>query len=84
MIPLPGMFATVRSRFCRAIREVLPLCEHRLFLSATPHNGRTRSFTGLLEILDPVRFTRTNERTPAAKERVRQVMVRRLKRTNRV
>jgi superfamily II DNA or RNA helicase len=69
------------SDLCRAIREVLPLCEHRLFLSATPHNGRTRSFTGLLEMLDPVRFTRTNELTPAAKERVRQVMVRRLKRT---
>lgn len=69
------------SDLCRAIREVLPLCEHRLFLSATPHNGRTRSFTGLLEMLDPVRFTRSNELTASAKERVKQVMVRRLKRT---
>jgi superfamily II DNA or RNA helicase len=68
------------SDLCRSIRDILPLCEHRLFLSATPHNGRTRSFTGLLEMLDPVRFTQSSELTPSAKERVKQVMVRRLKR----
>ena len=68
------------SDLCRSIRDILPLCEHRLFLSATPHNGRTRSFTGLLEMLDPVRFTQSAELNPAAKERVKQVMVRRLKR----
>ena len=68
------------SDLCGAIRDILPLCEHRLFLSATPHNGRTRSFTGLLEMLDPVRFTQSSELTPSAKERVKQVMVRRLKR----
>jgi superfamily II DNA or RNA helicase len=68
------------SDLCRCIRNILPLCEHRLFLSATPHNGRTRSFTGLLEMLDPVRFTQSSELTPSAKERVKQVMVRRLKR----
>ena len=67
------------SDVCRAIRDILPLCEHRLFLSATPHNGRTRSFTGLLEMLDPVRFTQSAELNPSAKERVKQVMVRRLK-----
>jgi superfamily II DNA or RNA helicase len=68
------------SDLCRSIRDILPLCEHRLFLSATPHNGRTRSFTGLLEMLDPVRFTQSSELSPSAKERVKQVMVRRLKR----
>ena len=68
------------SDLCRSIRNILPLCEHRLFLSATPHNGRTRSFTGLLEMLDPVRFTQSSELTPSAKERIKQVMVRRLKR----
>jgi superfamily II DNA or RNA helicase len=68
------------SDLCRSIRDILPLCEHRLFLSATPHNGRTRSFTGLLEMLDPVRFTQSAELNPAARERVKQVMVRRLKR----
>jgi superfamily II DNA or RNA helicase len=68
------------SDLSETIRGILPYCEHRLFLSATPHNGRTRSFTGLLEMLDPVRFTRSAELNPSAKERVKQVMVRRLKR----
>lgn len=68
------------SDLCETVRRLLPLCEHRLFLSATPHNGRTRSFTGLLEMLDPVRFTRSSELTDAAKSRVEQVVVRRLKR----
>ena len=44
------------SELCRTLRLVAPRFEHRLFLSATPHNGHTRSFTGLLEMLDPVRF----------------------------
>ena len=48
------------SELCRMLRLVAPQFEHRLFLSATPHNGHTRSFTGLLEMLDPVRFTRTS------------------------
>jgi hypothetical protein len=34
----------------------------------------------LLELLDPVRFTRTDELKPAEKDRVKQVVVRRLKR----
>ncbi len=38
------------------LREIRFLFEHRLFASATPHNGKTVSFTGLLELLDPVRF----------------------------
>ena len=54
--------------------------EHRLFLSATPHNGHTRSFTGLLEMLDPVRFTRTSEMNPAMRARVQDIVIRRLKR----
>ena len=49
------------SELCRMLRLVAPQFEHRLFLSATPHNGHTRSFTGLLEMLDPVRFSRTSE-----------------------
>jgi len=76
---MPSPFGK-ESDLCRAIRDVLPLCEHRLFLSATPHNGRTRSFTGLLEMLDPVRFTCSSELGEAEKKRVKQVMVRRLKR----
>lgn len=68
------------SQMCRMLRLIAPQFEHRLFLTATPHNGHTRSFTGLLELLDPVRFSRTDELRPAERERVRQVVIRRLKR----
>ena len=68
------------SELCRMLRLVAPRFEHRLFLSATPHNGHTRSFTGLLEMLDPVRFTRTSEMTTVMRGRVEDVVVRRLKR----
>ncbi len=63
------------------LRQVAPRFEHRLFLTATPHNGHTRSFTGLLESLDPVRFTRKSETlTEPERQRVEDVLVRRLKR----
>jgi len=68
------------SGLSRMLRLLAPQFEHKLFLSATPHNGHTRSFTGLLEILDPVRFSQTSELKPAEKARIRQVVVRRLKR----
>ena len=68
------------SELCRMLGVVAPRFEHRLFLSATPHNGHTRSFTGLLEVLDPVRFTRTNEMNDAMRRRVEDVVIRRLKR----
>ena len=63
-----------------AVASLTPLFEHRLFLSATPHNGHTASFTGLLEMLDPVRFHRTSEMGDAMRRRTREVVVRRLKR----
>jgi hypothetical protein len=68
------------SDLCQMLRLVAPQFEHRLFLSATPHNGHTRCFTGLLEILDPVRFSQTDEIKPAEKERMQHVVLRRLKR----
>ncbi len=68
------------SDLCRMLRLLAPQFEHRLFLSATPHNGHTRCFTGLLEILDPVRFSQTDALKPAEKERVQQIVLRRLKR----
>jgi len=49
------------SELCKTLRMIAPHFEHRLFLTATPHNGHTRCFSGLLELLDPVRFTRTDE-----------------------
>ena len=59
-----------------AIRALAPHCEHRLFLSATPHNGYDNSFAALLELLDPHRFARGIKPT---KEATREVTVRRLK-----
>jgi superfamily II DNA or RNA helicase len=68
------------SDLCRMLRLLAPQFEHRLFLSATPHNGHTRCFTGLLEILDPVRFSQTDQLREAERGRVEQVVIRRLKR----
>jgi hypothetical protein len=67
------------SDLCEMLRLIAPRFEHRLFLSATPHNGHTRSFTGLLEILDPVRFSQTSELKAAERARVQQIVLRRLK-----
>jgi len=67
----------IDSKFTRAIRDIAPKFEHRLFLSATPHNGHSNSFSSLLEILDPQRFLRG---VPATDKRILDaVMVRRLK-----
>lgn len=41
-----------------AVRQLADRCEHRLFLSATPHNGHPESFTALMEMIDPRRFSR--------------------------
>ena len=60
----------------RMLRQVAPHFQHRLFLTATPHNGYTESFTALLEELDPLRFHRGPEVDAA---QVEVVMVRRLK-----
>jgi len=76
---MPGPFGE-DSALVRTVRAISPYFEHKLFLTATPHNGHTRSFSGLLELLDPVRFTRTSEFRPEEKERVKEVVVRRLKR----
>jgi SNF2 family DNA or RNA helicase len=36
----------------QALRELAPHFEHKLFLTATPHNGYRESFSALLELLD--------------------------------
>jgi len=70
-----GRYA-VDSQRTQAIRTLSPHFEHRLFLSATPHNGYTESFTALLELLDPQRFARNVRPT---EEALRRSVVRRLK-----
>lgn len=68
------------SDLAEMLRLISPYFEHKLFLSATPHNGHTRCFTGLLEQLDPVRFTQTHELDAKTKERIGEIVIRRLKR----
>ena len=60
----------------QALRELAPHFEHKLFLTATPHNGYKESFSALLELLDNQRFSRGTE--PDRKQ-LDAVMVRRLK-----
>jgi superfamily II DNA or RNA helicase len=73
--PAVGKYATDSMR-TKLIRYLGPHFEHRLFLSATPHNGYPESFQGLLELLDRQRFAKGVE--PSV-EQLGQVMVRRLK-----
>lgn len=68
-----------RSQRSQAILDVSAYFEHRLFLTATPHNGFTVSFSGLLELLDPVRFRQTAQLTERDHKHSSTVMVRRLK-----
>ena len=56
--PCGGRRYAIDSKITRAVRDLAPRFEHRLFLSATPHNGHSNSFSALLEILDPQRFCR--------------------------
>jgi superfamily II DNA or RNA helicase len=67
----------VDSRTTHVIRDLAPCFENRLFLSATPHNGHSNSFSALLELLDPQRFTRGVAVTNP--KQLEPVMVRRLK-----
>ena len=67
------------SELSRMLGQLAPKFEHKIFLTATPHNGHTASFTGLLERLDPVRFTRTAEMSERMLGRVEEVNIRRLK-----
>jgi len=67
----------IETKFTRAVRDLSGRFEHRLFLSATPHNGHSNSFSTLLELLDPYRFTRGVK--VRGKKVLEDVMVRRLK-----
>jgi superfamily II DNA or RNA helicase len=74
--PASGTKYAIDSRITKAIRDISHRFEHRLFLSATPHNGHSNSFSALLEILDDQRFTRG---VKAVKRNLEDIMVRRLK-----
>jgi superfamily II DNA or RNA helicase len=74
--PASGGRYGIETKFTRAVRDLAGRFEHRLFLSATPHNGHSNSFSTLLELLDPYRFTRGVKVRPKALD---EIMVRRLK-----
>ncbi|MBE3072818.1 MAG: DEAD/DEAH box helicase, partial [Acidobacteria bacterium] len=75
--PASGGRYGIETKFTRAVRDLSGRFEHRLFLSATPHNGHSNSFSTLLELLDPYRFTRGVK--VRGKKALEDVMVRRLK-----
>lgn len=73
--PGRGQYA-IDSQQTRAVARLARQAEHRLFLSATPHNGYMESWTALLQMLDPQRFVRGVAPTTSA---LNQIMVRRMK-----
>ena len=74
--PAGSAHYALESQRTQFIRKITPHFQHRLFLTATPHNGYTESFTSLLELLDDQRFSRNI--LPDDKQ-LSQVMIRRLK-----
>lgn len=72
----PSVGKDADSQRTSAIRRLAPHFEHKLFLTATPHNGHQVSFSSLLELLDNQRFAAG---LPIDEKQLRTVMVRRLK-----
>lgn len=70
-----GKYATDSLR-TTMIRSLAPFFEHKLFLTATPHNGYVESFSALLELLDNQRFARAIRPN---RTQLQAVMVRRMK-----
>lgn len=70
-----GRYA-IDSQRTAAVRLLAPHFEHKLFLTATPHNGYAESFSALLELVDNQRFARG---VPPDRDLLAAVMVRRLK-----
>jgi SNF2 family DNA or RNA helicase len=66
----------LESQRTKLVKMLSPHFQHKLFLTATPHNGYTESFTSLLELLDDQRFSKNI--LPDEKQ-LSKVMVRRLK-----
>jgi superfamily II DNA or RNA helicase len=74
--PAMAIRYALESQRTSLIRKIAPHFEHRIFLSATPHNGYQESFTSLLELLDDQRFARN---VMPEEKQLQRVMVRRLK-----
>lgn len=74
--PAMATNCAMESQRTSLIRRIAPHFEHRLFLSATPHNGYQESFTSLLELLDDQRFSKS---VMPDEKQLQRVLVRRLK-----
>ena len=74
--PASGSKYAIDSKLTKSIRDLSQRFEHKLFLSATPHNGHSNSFSAVLEMLDPQKFCRGVAVHHASRD---AVMVRRLK-----
>ncbi|GHG93962.1 DISARM system SNF2-like helicase DrmD [Streptomyces rubradiris] len=72
----PKQVYAVDSQQTKLIRRLVPHFEHRLFLSATPHNGYPESYTALLELIDDQKFARGVEPDKQSRD---ETVVRRLK-----
>jgi hypothetical protein len=51
-VPSSGQRYAIASHIAKAVRDLAPRSGHRLFLSATPHNGHSNRCSALLELLD--------------------------------
>src|SRR3546814_21192689 len=56
--PAAGAHYALESQRTRLIRSISPHFQHRLFLTATPHNRHPESFPSLLELPDNQRLPR--------------------------
>lgn len=74
----PAGFGQESQRFLM-LQQISRYFEHRLFLTATPHNGYTMSFTTLLSLLDPVRFSPKAKLDYEDRKAINEIMIRRLK-----
>lgn len=65
------------SQLHQAISQVIGWFPHRVFVTATPHTGYTDSVMGLLQLLDPLRFSRTPTPPPDMRKAMKEVIIRR-------
>lgn len=75
--PSSGAKYAIDSQMTKMVRKLSKRFEHKLFLSATPHNGHSNSFSALLEILDEHRFTRGFPID--GRNQTRDILIRRMK-----
>lgn len=64
----------------KAVRQLSRLFKHKVFLTATPHNGKTESFIAMMDMLDPEHFNRGQKRLDSvSQKRLETIMIRRMK-----